>query len=44
MYVQDGKEAILGWMTNAQHLKEIKMEAARAREFPACQITSLSVI
>lgn len=32
------------WMTNTQHLKEIKMEAARAPEFPACQIASLSGI
>lgn len=29
------------WMTNTQYLKEIRMEAARAPEFPARQIASL---
>lgn len=44
MYVQEGQEAILGWMTNTKYLTEIKMEAATARELPARQIASLSVI
>lgn len=39
-----GKEAIFVCMTNTQYLKEIRMEAARAPELPACQIASLSGI